>query len=95
MGSHHRTIGALRAMKYSGVIVVLVEDPSLESLLACLNSGADDYWMSSARLDIEIEAIRLLGYRASNSSKSWNPDAIGEMGLLRSMGLTKGQIDTL
>ncbi len=88
-------IGALRAMNYRGVIVVLAEDPSIDSLIRALIGGADDYWVSNASFDIEREALRMLGNRSAARAKAWNPDAIGEMGLLRSVGLTKKQINIL
>ncbi len=92
---HCTMVGSLRAMKYRGVIVVLAENPSIDSLIRAFIGGADDYWVSNASLDIEREALRLLGSRTAGRDKSWNPDAIGEMGLLRSVGLTKKQIDIL
>lgn len=79
----------------STAIAVVTRDPSLEDLMNALYHGALDYLYLGPRLNLSREISRLLTKAELGSTRQWNPEGIKSLGFLRSLGLSKYEIDLL
>ncbi len=88
-------IRLLRKRKYEGLIIVLTGEPSLEMLLRVAAAGADDCLVRGPSLDLVAEVTCRLEKQRAWEGEGWHPEAITEMGLFRSLGLTTREIEVL
>ncbi|MCP4675618.1 MAG: hypothetical protein GY854_08970 [Deltaproteobacteria bacterium] len=90
-----RRVRLWREWGYKGWIVVVTEDPSLELLMRCLQSGVDDILAYGQYLSLDEEIRNLLSGHRASGGVNWNPEAIMKMGLFRTLGLSEYQIRIL
>ena len=85
----------LRTQGFEGIIVMLVDRPTLNDLYCAAISGVSDVLIKGRNLDLKQEAIRLMKMRSCEGASTWNPSSASQKGLLYSLGLTGGEIRVL
>jgi DNA-binding NarL/FixJ family response regulator len=88
-------LSRLHARKSRGVVVVISAQPSFQLLYRAAMSGASEFLVKTLTLDLSKEIPRLLDKRRMNDFSLWQPDAFLRSGVFQSMGLSKGEIETL
>jgi DNA-binding CsgD family transcriptional regulator len=84
-----------RFQDYRGQIVLAADGLSCEDIFGAVSVGVNDIWITGPSLNIEAEVEGILSQLPQTQPRQMNTNRILSMGLFRSTGLTKKEIQLL
>ncbi|MDD5309549.1 MAG: response regulator [Deltaproteobacteria bacterium] len=84
-----------RARGFRGLAVVISGDSAPREFFRAAMAEADDFLVKGTRLDLGVETERVLLRGGIAADERWRPRNVTDLGYLRTLGLSLGEIETL
>jgi DNA-binding NarL/FixJ family response regulator len=85
----------IRRQGYRGKIAVLSGDRSSDQFFRAARAGANDFLIKGTKVDLPFEIHRILSEQRGHTDEEYRALAVGELGYLRTFGLTPKEIEIL